>query len=89
MSERQRSPERLIAYQERLGVTLPATEKAHARAALPHHFAWQFGWPEMVAAVAVTYHTLPPEEQARVAIIGAGSAEPDLVAQQRAAQSRL
>ncbi len=62
--------DRLIAYQERLGLTLPATEKAHARAALPHHFAWQFGWDEMVAAVAAAYHAMPPEEQARVAIIG-------------------
>ena len=63
------SPEGLIAYQERLGITLPATEKAHAQAALPHHFAWQFGWPEMVATVAAVYHAMPPEEQARVAII--------------------
>ena len=62
--------DRLIAYQERLGLTLPATEKAHARAALPHHFAWQFGWDEMVAAVAAAYHAMPPDEQARVAIIG-------------------
>ncbi len=64
------SPEALIAHQERLGLTLPTSEKAHARAALPHHFAWQFGWEEMVAAVAATYHALPPEEQARVAVIG-------------------
>ena len=35
-----------IAWQERLGFTLPTTEPAHARAALPHHFAWQFGWDE-------------------------------------------
>lgn len=62
--------DRLIAYQERLGLTLPATEKAHARAALPHHFAWQFGWDEMVAAVAAAYHAMPPDEQERVAIIG-------------------
>jgi 4-amino-4-deoxy-L-arabinose transferase-like glycosyltransferase len=64
------SPEGLIAYQERLGLTLPASEQAHARAALPHHFAWQFGWDEMVGAVAAVYHALPPEEQARVAIVG-------------------
>jgi hypothetical protein len=62
--------ERLIAYQERLGLKLPTSEKAHGRAPLPHHFAWQFGWDEMVAAVAAAYHALPPEEQARVAIIG-------------------
>jgi 4-amino-4-deoxy-L-arabinose transferase-like glycosyltransferase len=63
-------PDVLIAYQERLGITVPATEKAHARAALPHHFAWQFGWNELVATVASVYHAMPPEEQARVAIIG-------------------
>jgi len=63
-------PDRLIAYQEWLGFTVPASEKAHARAALPHHFAWQFGWDEMVAAVAAAYHAMPAEEQARVAIIG-------------------
>jgi 4-amino-4-deoxy-L-arabinose transferase-like glycosyltransferase len=62
-------PDRLIAYQERLGFTPPATEKAHARAALPHHFAWQFGWDEMVATVARVYRAMPPEEQARVAIV--------------------
>ena len=60
----------LIAYQERLGLTLPTSEKAHGRAALPHHFAWQFGWDEMVGAVAAAYHALPPEEQARAAVIG-------------------
>jgi 4-amino-4-deoxy-L-arabinose transferase-like glycosyltransferase len=62
--------DRLIAYQQRLGLALPASEKAHARAALPHHFAWQFGWDEMVATVAGVYHAMPPEEQARVAVIG-------------------
>ena len=62
--------ERLIAYQERLGLTVPTSEKAHGRAALPHHFAWQFGWDEMVAAVAAAYQALPPEEQARAAVIG-------------------
>ncbi len=64
------SPGGLIAFQERLGFALPTTEKAHARAALPHHFAWQFGWEEMVSAVAAAYRAMPPEEQARVAIIG-------------------
>ena len=62
--------ERLIAYQEQLGLTVPTSEKAHGRASLPHHFAWQFGWDEMVAAVAAAYQALPPEEQARAAVIG-------------------
>lgn len=64
------SPDILIAYQRRLGLTLPTAEKAHTSAALPHHFAWQFGWDEMVDAVAAAYHALPPEEQARAAVIG-------------------
>jgi 4-amino-4-deoxy-L-arabinose transferase-like glycosyltransferase len=63
-------PERLVAYQAWLGIAPPASEKAHERASLPHHFAWQFGWDEMVAAVAAAYHAMPPEEQARVAVVG-------------------
>ena len=63
-------PESVAGYQERLGIAPPASEKAHAHAALPHHFAWQFGWEEMVASVAAAYYALPPEEQARVAIVG-------------------
>ncbi len=59
-----------LAYQSRLGFTPPATEKAHARAALPHVFAWQFGWDEMVAAVSQAYWSLPAAERERTAIIG-------------------
>jgi 4-amino-4-deoxy-L-arabinose transferase-like glycosyltransferase len=60
----------LLAFQQKLGFTPPASEKAHARAALPHVFAWQFGWDEMVAAVSQVYWSLPPEERQRAAIIG-------------------
>jgi hypothetical protein len=59
-----------LAFQQGIGFTPPATEKAHARAALPHVFAWQFGWEEMVAAVSQAYWSLSPEERPRVAIIG-------------------
>ena len=62
--------DKLLAFQQRLGFTPPASEKAHARAALPHVFAWQFGWDEMVAAVSQVYWGLSPEERSRVAIIG-------------------
>jgi 4-amino-4-deoxy-L-arabinose transferase-like glycosyltransferase len=62
--------DRLIAFQERLGFTPPASEKAHAKAVLSHVFAWQFGWDEMVAAVAQAYWALPEDERARVAIVG-------------------
>jgi hypothetical protein len=69
------SPERLVAYQARLGIAPPASEKAHSAAALPHHFAWQLGWEDMVAAVAAAYHALPPEERARVAVVGNNNGE--------------
>ncbi len=62
-------PDLLIRFQERV-ITPPASEKAHARARLPHHFAWQFGWEEMVAAVAQAYDSLSPQERARTAIVG-------------------
>jgi 4-amino-4-deoxy-L-arabinose transferase-like glycosyltransferase len=64
------SAERMVAYCRSLAPNLPVTERAHAQAVVPHHFAWQFGWEEMVAAVAKEYHALPPAEQARVAVIG-------------------
>ncbi|HSB76045.1 MAG TPA: glycosyltransferase family 39 protein [Terriglobales bacterium] len=69
------SPERLVSYVEKFPLKPQASEKAHARAEMPHYFAWQFGWPEMVQAVARVYHRLPPQEQAKAAIIGNNFAE--------------
>ena len=69
------SPERLARYVEKFPLKLQASEKAHARAELPHYFAWQFGWPEMVEEVARVYHSLPPDQQAKTAIIGNNFAE--------------
>lgn len=69
------SPERLVRYVEKFPLKPQASEKAHARVALPHYFAWQLGWPEMVQAVARAYHSLPPEEQPKTAIIGNNFAE--------------
>ncbi|HLK32252.1 MAG TPA: glycosyltransferase family 39 protein [Terriglobales bacterium] len=69
------SPERLALYVEKFPLKLQASERAHARAELPHYFAWQFGWPEMVREVARVYHSLPPEEQAKTAIFGNNFAE--------------
>jgi hypothetical protein len=68
-------PDLLVVYQERLGFTPPASERAHARAALPHVLAFQFGWEEMVAAVSQAYWRLSPEERARTAIVGNNYAE--------------
>jgi len=69
------SPENYLRYQEKLPFPVPATERSHMYASLPHHFAWQFGWPEMVAAVARVYNSLPAEERAKTAIFGGSFAQ--------------
>jgi 4-amino-4-deoxy-L-arabinose transferase-like glycosyltransferase len=69
------SPEQYLRYQETLPFALPATERSHMAALLPHHYAWQFGWEEMVAAVARVYNSLPPEERAKTAIAAENYAE--------------
>lgn len=69
------SAESLARYLRMLPFALPASEHSHRQAALPHHFAWQFGWEEMTAAVARVYHRLPPEEREACAIFGNNFAE--------------
>ncbi len=69
------SVENYLRYQEKLPFKLPASERSHVAAALPHYYAWSFGWEGMVAAVARGYHSLPPEERAKAAIFGNNFAE--------------
>jgi 4-amino-4-deoxy-L-arabinose transferase-like glycosyltransferase len=59
-----------LRYQDKLPFALPATERSHLSARLPHHFAWQFGWEEMTAGAARAYYSLPPEERPKAAIFG-------------------
>jgi len=59
-----------LRYQQIVPIPVQANERSHLGDRLPHHFAWCFGWEEMVAAVARTYNSLPPDERARTAIIG-------------------
>jgi hypothetical protein len=61
------SPEQLVAYMKAIHFELPRTETSHT-AALPQHFADQFGWEEMVRSVAHVYHHLRPEDEKRAAI---------------------
>lgn len=68
-------PETFLRYQASLPFKLPASEKSHLRASMPHYYTWEFGWPEMVAAVARAYNSLPPEERARTAIFAQNFAE--------------
>jgi hypothetical protein len=60
--------EAFLKYQDAMPVKAPAAEKSHLGAALPQHFADQFGWSEMVAAVGGIYNGLSPDEQPRTAI---------------------
>jgi hypothetical protein len=62
--------ETYLRYQAHLPFEVPRSEHSHMGAALPQHYADEFGWEEMVAAVARVYNSLPPEERAKTAIFG-------------------
>ena len=57
-----------LIYLHRLPFGVPATEHSHMRAAVPQHYADQFGWQEIVAETAKAYGQLKPEERAGCAI---------------------
>ncbi len=56
--------ERYLAYQEKLPFKVPRSEHSHMAAALPQHFADQFGWREIVSEVVVAWNRIPPAEHA-------------------------
>jgi hypothetical protein len=60
-------PERLLTYQNAIGFK-PAKAEVHHESLLNQPIADQFGWPEMVRAVAAIYNSLPPEERAQTGI---------------------
>jgi Dolichyl-phosphate-mannose-protein mannosyltransferase len=60
--------ESYLRYQGKLPIHPPRNENQNFAIDLPQHYSDEFGWPEMVAAVARVYHSLPPEEQAKTAI---------------------
>jgi hypothetical protein len=66
--------EQVPRYMEALGIKSSRTE-AHSGGRLPQYFGDEFGWPEMVAAVAKVYHSLPAEEQTRTAILAGNYGE--------------
>jgi 4-amino-4-deoxy-L-arabinose transferase-like glycosyltransferase len=61
-------PDKIVPYMGALGIKMTRTE-TRMTGLLPQHFADEFGWPEMVAAVAGVYNTLPPEQRAKTAIL--------------------
>ncbi|MHB8500674.1 MAG: glycosyltransferase family 39 protein [Candidatus Acidiferrales bacterium] len=52
-----------ISYLRKLPFKVPASEHSHMRAALPQHYADQFGWEEIVAETAKAYNQLSPAER--------------------------
>jgi hypothetical protein len=67
-------PERIVPYMESLGIKMQRTETG-MKGRLPQHFGDEFGWPEMVQAVAGVYNSLPPAERAKTAILAGNYGE--------------
>ena len=59
-----------LRYLEKVPLHGQPSEKSHAAGAMPHYYTWDFGWEEMVDAVAKAYYSLPPEDRAKTAIYG-------------------
>ena len=57
----------LVAYASWLGMQAPQQER-HEMGRLPQHFADMHGWPELAAAIARVYHSLPPPERERACV---------------------
>ncbi len=58
---------RYLAYAKALGVA-PSTSEKKALGPLPQHFADMFGWPEMAAAIAGVFQSLPEADRAKTAV---------------------
>ena len=61
-------PDRMITYLDNLPFKVPRTEHSHEGAALPQHYADQFGWEEIVAEVNEAWNRIPREERSGCAI---------------------
>ena len=68
------SPEKLLAYQRRLGLAPPKTEVRH-EGPLEQRLGDQFGWEQLVADVARVYWAIPREERAHTAIFASNYGE--------------
>jgi hypothetical protein len=55
--------EDLTAYLDKLPFKIPRSEHSHESAALPQHYADQFGWEEMVAMTANAWQRIPADER--------------------------
>lgn len=57
------SVDQFIAYMNKLPFKVPRSEHSHERAALPQHYADQFGWEEMTAMTAQAWSGVPAEQR--------------------------
>ena len=67
-------PGKIADYLAKFGVRSSKTEVDHS-GPLPQHFSDEFGWAEMVQAVAQVYNSLPPEERAKTGILAGNYGE--------------
>jgi dolichyl-phosphate-mannose-protein mannosyltransferase len=67
-------PETYIRYTQFIGISQPKFENRQA-SELPQFLADRFGWPEMAAAVAQVYDSLPADKRAKTAIFGSNYGE--------------
>jgi hypothetical protein len=65
---------KIVPYEQALGMKTTRTEAAHS-GPLPQHFGDEFGWQEMVEAVASVYNSMPPEQRAQTGILGGNYGE--------------
>jgi hypothetical protein len=55
--------DQFLAYQSKLPFKVPRSEHSHMGAALPQHYADQFGWQEIVAETAEAWSRIPQDER--------------------------
>jgi len=55
--------DQFIPYMNWLPIKVPRNEHSHMRAALPQHYADQFGWDEIVQETVVAWNQIPSEER--------------------------
>jgi hypothetical protein len=62
--------DQFLTYMNHLPFAIPRTEKNHERAALPQHYADQFGWQEMTAVAAEAWNRVPAGERPDCPVFG-------------------
>jgi hypothetical protein len=67
------SPDKVTPYLQKFGGQ--SKTETHHDGPLPQHFSDEFGWPEMVQAVAGVYNSLPPDVRSKTGILAGNYGE--------------